>query len=119
MRRFIKRVCCFIEKMWFQKARQLQKIHKNKKIVQVKEGNKIARVSPFDQTMITCNVEYDHRCIGKQSISLMLTSELYESQIVRLELLVFSKMLKNLEKWSSSRWKLRKRNCTGRRQSYQ
>ena len=31
--------------------------------------------------MITCNVEYPHKCIGKQSISLTLTPDLYETQI--------------------------------------
>ena len=29
----------------------------------------------------SCNVEYPHKCIGKQSISLTLTPDLYETQI--------------------------------------
>ena len=48
--------------------------------------------------MITCNVEYDHRCIGKQSISLMLTSELYESQICEARTFGFLKDVEKLRK---------------------
>ena len=75
-----------------------KKFIKIKKIVEVKEGNKVVRVSPFDQTMITCNVEYDHKCIGKQSISLMLTSELYESQICQARTFGFLKDVEKLRK---------------------
>ena len=87
-----------LKKCGFKKQDSFKKFIKIKKIVQVKEGNKIARVSPFDQTMITCNVEYDHRCIGKQSISLMLTSELYESQICKARTFGFLKDVEKLRK---------------------
>ena len=72
-----------------------KKFIKIKKLVEVREGNKVVKVSPFDQTMITCDVEYNHRCIGKQSISLMLTPELYESQICQARTFGF---LKDVEK---------------------
>ena len=58
-----------------------KKFIKIKKLIEVRDAEKTARVTPFDQTMITCNVEYPHKCIGKQSISLTLTPEFYKSQI--------------------------------------
>ncbi len=51
------------------------------KKVEVADGDKIARVSPFDQTLISCDVDYPHKCIGKQSISLVLNPKIYSSQI--------------------------------------
>ena len=51
-------------------------------MIEVKDGCKIARVSPFEQTMISCEINYDHKLIGKQSISLLtLLSDIYKSQI--------------------------------------
>tara|TARA_B100000035_G_scaffold241078_2_gene209463 strand:- start:231 stop:1163 length:933 start_codon:yes stop_codon:yes gene_type:complete len=93
-----KEFVALLKKCGFKKQDSFKKFIKIKKIVEVKEGNKIVRVSPFDQTMITCNVEYDHRCIGKQSISLMLTSELYESQICKARTFGFLKDVEKLRK---------------------
>ena len=70
-----------LKKNGFQSQDNFKKFIKIKKVVEVKDNEKTARVSPFDQTMITCNVEYPHKCIGKQSISLTLTPDLYETQI--------------------------------------
>ena len=70
-----------LKKNGFQSQDNFRKFIKIKKVIEVKDNEKIARVSPFDQTMITCNVEYPHKCIGKQSISLTLTPDLYETQI--------------------------------------
>ena len=93
-----KEFVALLKECGFKKQDSFKKFIKIKKIVEVKEGNKLARVSPFDQTMITCNVEYDHRCIGKQSISLMLTSELYESQICEARTFGFLKDVEKLRK---------------------
>ena len=70
-----------LKKNGFQSQDNFKKFIKIKKVIEVKDNEKTARVSPFDQTMITCNVEYPHKCIGKQSISLTLTPDLYETQI--------------------------------------
>ena len=70
-----------LKKNGFKSQDNFKKFIKIKKVIEVKDNEKIARVSPFDQTMITCNVEYPHKCIGKQSISLTLTPDLYETQI--------------------------------------
>ena len=70
-----------LKKNGFQSQDNFKRFIKIKKIIEVKDNGKIARVTPFDQTMITCNVEYPHKCIGKQSISLTLTPDLYETQI--------------------------------------
>ena len=81
-----------------QNQNSFKKFIKIKKIVEVKEKNKVVRVSPFDQTMITCNVEFDHKCIGKQSISLILTPELYESQICQARTFGFLRDVEKLRK---------------------
>ena len=70
-----------LKKNGFHSQDNFKKFIKIKKVIEVKDNEKTARVSPFDQTMITCNVEYPHKCIGKQSISLTLTPDLYETQI--------------------------------------
>ena len=57
---------------------------------------KPARVTPFDQTMITCNVEYPHKLIGKQSISLALTP-IFETQISHARTFGFMKDVKILK----------------------
>ncbi len=51
------------------------------KTVEVTSGKRVARVVPFDNTLITSEINFDHKVIGKQSISLLLTPELYQSQI--------------------------------------
>ena len=70
-----------IKKYGFNEQSEFKKFVKIKKNVEVIDGNKIARVSPFEQTLITCDVDYPHKCIGKQSISLILNPKIYSSQI--------------------------------------
>ena len=80
---------------------ETQEVFKNyvkiKRIIEVTDGKKIARVTPFDQTMITCNVEYPHKCIGKQSISIILTPELYKTQICSARTFGFMKDVEKLK----------------------
>ncbi len=69
-----------------------------KKNIEVKEDNKVARVSPFDNTLITTEVCYDHPAIGKQSISLILDPSIYETQICSARTFGFLKDVKELRK---------------------
>ena len=71
---------------------------KIKNIVEVRDNEKIARVSPFDQTLITCSVEYQHKCIGKQSIAIIQTPEIYETQICSARTFGFLKDVNELKK---------------------
>ena len=77
---------------------EFRKFLKIKNVVEVKDGSKYARVSPFDQTMISCEINYDHKLIGKQSISLILNPEIYETQICSARTFGF---LKDVEKLRS------------------
>ncbi len=79
---------------------EFKKFIRIKKIIEVKDGCKVARVSPFDQTMISCEINYDHKLIGKQSISLILTPDIYKSQICNARTFGF---LKDVEKMRSSK----------------
>ena len=58
-----------------------KKFIKIKKHIEVLEDGKSARVSPFDNTLITTEIEYPHKLIGKQTISLMLNPSIYQSQV--------------------------------------
>ena len=71
------------------------KINKN---IEVTDGNKKARVSPFDSTLITTEIEYDHKMIGKQTISLVLNPSIYQSQICSARTFGFLNDVENLRK---------------------
>ena len=84
-----------LENSDFDEQSEFKKFIRIKKSIEVKDGCKVARVSPFDQTMISCEINYDHQLIGKQSISLILTPDIYKSQICNARTFGF---LKDVEK---------------------
>ena len=65
-----------------------KKYIKIKKIVEVNDNDKTARVTPFDQTMITCSVEYPHKCIGSNQFHLLFLQKYTKLRFVQLEPLV-------------------------------
>ena len=73
-----------------------KKFIKIKKNIEVSHNNKIARVSPFDNTLITTEIEYDHKMIGKQTISLVLNPAIYQSQICSARTFGFLNDVENL-----------------------
>ena len=87
-----------IEKVSFEEQKSHKKFLKIKKNVEVTIDNKIARVSPFDNTLITTEVNYNHKVIGKQSISLVLNPNIYKSQISSARTFGFLKDVENLRK---------------------
>ncbi len=87
-----------LENSGLKEQSEFKKFIRIKKVIEVKDGTKIARVSPFDQTMISCEINYDHELIGKQSISLILTPDIYKSQICNARTFGF---LKDVEKLRS------------------
>ena len=91
---FVKR----IEDSGFNEQTEFKNFVRIKKVIEVKDGCKIARVSPFEQTMISCDINYDHKLIGKQSISLILTPDIYKTQICNARTFGF---LKDVEKLRS------------------
>ncbi len=52
-----------------------------KKTIEVSDGNKIVRVSPHNETLVTCEINYKTNVIGNQSISLVLNPDIYKTQI--------------------------------------
>lgn len=87
-----------IENSGFNEQSEFKNFVRIKKVIEVKDGYKVARVAPFEQTMISCEINYDHKLIGKQSISLILTPEIYKSQICNARTFGF---LKDVEKLRS------------------
>ena len=51
------------------------------KKVEVRDGDKLARVLPFDYTLISSEINYKNQVIGKQSMSILLNKDIYISQI--------------------------------------
>ncbi len=82
----------------FEEQDSYKKFIKIKKNVEVSCGNKEAKVSPFDNTLITTEIEYDHKSIGKQTISLVLNQSIYESQVSKARTFGFLKDVENLRK---------------------
>ena len=87
-----------IEQIGFEEQDSYKRFIKIKKNVEVKNGDKIARVSPFDNTLITTEINYDHRLIGKQTISLLLNSKIFQSQICSARTFGFLKDVETLRK---------------------
>ncbi len=73
-----------------------KKFIKIKKNIEIHNNDKVARVSPFDNTLITTEINYDHKLIGKQTISLLLTPKIYESQICSARTFGFLKEVESL-----------------------
>ena len=87
-----------IKEVGFEEQESFKKYIKIKKNIEVKSGNKYVRACPFDNTLISTEIDYDHKLIGKQSISVMLTPQIYESQICNARTFGFLKDVKNLRK---------------------
>ena len=87
-----------IKKVGFEEQESFKKFIKIKKNIEVKFGNKYVRVCPFDNTLISTEIDYDHKIIGKQSISIILTPQIYESQICSARTFGFLKDVESLRK---------------------
>ncbi len=87
-----------IEQIGFNDQDSHKKFIRIKKNVEVQSNNKLARVVPFDNTLITTEINYDHKLIGKQTISLLLNSKIYQSQICSARTFGFLKDVETLRK---------------------
>ena len=87
-----------IKEIGVEEQESFKKYIKIKKNIEVKSGNKYVRVCPFDNTLISTEINYDHKLIGKQSISIMLTPQIYESQICSARTFGFLRDVDNLRK---------------------
>ena len=56
---------------------------KIKKVVEVKNNNSIAKVVPNNETIITCEIGFNNKIIGNQTVSLLLKPSIYKSEISR------------------------------------
>ncbi len=86
------------ENVGFEEQLSFKKYVKVLKKIEVTDGNKIARISPFDNTLLTTEIDFNHKLIGKQSISLVLNPEIYKSQICNARTFGFLKDVKKLRK---------------------
>ena len=87
-----------IKEVGFEEQESFKKFIKIKKTIELKSENKYVRVCPFDNTLISTEIDYDHKIIGKQSISLILTPQIYESQICNARTFGFLSDVENLRK---------------------
>ena len=75
-----------------------KKVIKIIKEVELTEYDKVIRVSPHDDTLITCEIDFDSKIIGHQSLSLILNQEIYSSQISNARTFGFLEQVKILRK---------------------
>ncbi len=75
-----------------------KKIIKIIKEVEVIENDKVIRVSPHDETLITCEIDFDSKIIGHQSMSLILNRDIYSSQISNARTFGFLEQVEILRK---------------------
>ena len=75
-----------------------KKIIKITKEVEVIENDKVIRVSPHDETLITCEIDFDSKIIGHQSMSLILNRDIYSSQISNARTFGFLEQVEILRK---------------------
>ena len=71
---------------------------KIKKTVEVKHNDKLVRVSPHNETIITCEISFESKFIGNQSLSLLLKPEIYKTQISSARTFGFMKDVDALRK---------------------
>ena len=84
------------ENVGYQSQEGFKKYIKILKTVEVLHNGRVARVSPFDKTLITSEINFEHKAIGKQSISLLLTPELYMTQISPARTFGFANQVESL-----------------------
>ena len=75
-----------------------KKVIKIIKEVEVIENDKVIRVSPHDETLITCEIDFDSKIIGHQSMSLILNRDIYSSQISNARTFGFLEQVEILRK---------------------
>ena len=74
----------FVESIKENKIEELalfKKYIKIKRKVEYKYANKTIRVSPYSGTLITCEIGFNTKAIGKQTISFVLNSDIYSNEI--------------------------------------
>ncbi len=75
---------------------KFEKSIKVKKVIEVKDKEKIVRISPHNETLITCEIGFNSKYIGNQSLSIILNPEIYESQICSARTFGFLEDVKTL-----------------------
>jgi UDP-3-O-[3-hydroxymyristoyl] N-acetylglucosamine deacetylase len=87
-----------IEKVGISDQQSFKQYMKILRPIEVTEGEKVARVLPFDYTMFSTEINYSNKVIGKQSISLMLNKKIYKSQICEARTFGLLKDVESLRK---------------------
>jgi UDP-3-O-[3-hydroxymyristoyl] N-acetylglucosamine deacetylase len=72
-------------------------ILKIKESVEIREGDKFVRLSPFDSAIFDFDIDFDHPVIGKQSYSFEFSTKEYKEQIARARTFGFAKDIQYLQ----------------------
>ena len=70
-----------ISKVGLSEQNSFKKFIKIKNTLEVSNDNSYARVSPNTETIISCEINFQTKVIGKQSISFPLTTSIFENEI--------------------------------------
>ncbi len=66
--------------------------------IELADGDKVVKVSPHDEMLITCEIDFDSKPIGHQSMSLILNQDIYSSQISNARTFGFLEQIETLRK---------------------
>lgn len=75
-----------------------KKVIKIVKTIELIEGDKVIRVSPHDENVVTCEIDFESKLIGHQSMSLIFNRDIYTSQISDARTFGFLEQVKILRK---------------------
>jgi UDP-3-O-[3-hydroxymyristoyl] N-acetylglucosamine deacetylase len=70
-----------------------------KEPIELEENGKFVGVYPYSSFKITCTIDYDHPLIKKQSYSVNLSSQIFESEICRARTFGFLKELEYMQQY--------------------
>ncbi len=66
--------------------------------VELTEGDKVIRVSPHNETFITCEIDFESKLIGHQSMSFIINKDIYSTQIANARTFGFLEQVESLRK---------------------
>ncbi|MDD2451351.1 UDP-3-O-acyl-N-acetylglucosamine deacetylase [Sulfurovum sp.] len=89
--------CLLLEEAGIVEQNAPKKVIRVKKPVEVREGEKFVRLSPYHSAVFDFRVKFDHPVIGEQSHSFLFSTESFVNEIARARTFGFAKDIQYLQ----------------------
>ena len=89
--------CLLLDEAGIREQRQPKRILRVKKTVEVREGEKFARLEPFDGAMFDFAIDFDHPAIGRQRYRFDFNRRRYTEEIARARTFGFARDIQYLQ----------------------